>query len=220
MSIIKAIIFDMDGTLVDSLQGIAVAMNRVLRRRGYSRHPRAVYREFVGSGIEMLVRRALAQYPVDADELAAITAELRDEYSRTWRKSGNLYDGLAAVLDQLTAANIRMAILSNKPQHFTEEFRTHFLARWVFNPVRGAQPDQPRKPDPYSARDIADQLRLAPDQILFVGDSGIDMETAVGAGMVAVGVSWGFRSRKELLESGADYIIDRPGELLAIIATK
>ncbi|MBC8399908.1 MAG: HAD family hydrolase [Candidatus Marinimicrobia bacterium] len=215
--VIKALIFDMDGTLVNSLSGIVQAMNRILLKAGFPTHSEKAYLGFVGAGIETLVTRSLPQNQRTPEQIFSSVLDLRREYSSTWRNSGSLYDQIPQLLDSLTASGLTMAILSNKPHDFTEQFTEYFLARWKFNPVQGAEIGKPKKPDPESALMIANNLNLSPSQIMIIGDSGIDMETACNAGIIPVGVSWGYRSVKELKTAGAKFIIDNPSDLLNLI---
>jgi len=207
----------MDGTLVNSLSGIVQAMNRILLNAGFPTHSEKAYLGFVGAGIDTLVTRSLPRNKRTPEQIYSIVLDLRREYSSTWRNSGSLYDRIPQLLDSLTVSGLAMAVLSNKPHDFTVQFTEYFLARWKFSPVQGAEIGKPKKPDPESALMIANNLNLSPDQIMIIGDSGIDMETACNAGMIPVGVSWGYRSIEELKTAGAKFIIDNPNDLLKLI---
>ena len=207
----------MDGTLINSLAGIAHAMNQVLQKSGFPTHREEAYREFIGAGIDVLVTRALPQADRCTSVINESVVEMRRIYASTWPKTGGLFPGIATMLDKLVARSLERAILSNKPHDFTLQFAEHYLDRWDFCPIYGMEADRPKKPDPAAGLQIANELKLRPDQIIFVGDSGIDMETALRAGMHPVGVSWGYRSASELKSSGASYIINQPEELLVTI---
>ncbi len=207
----------MDGTLVDSLSGIAQAMNSVLISQGFKLHPVEAYKQFVGEGIEILVERALPPELHVPEKVADFIQLMRREYSRVWRSYGGVYDGLVPVLDELGHL-VKLAILSNKPENYTIEFADHFLSRWEFAPVYGAVPEWPNKPDSGRALKIAKELNLPPEQVAFCGDSNIDIKTGWNAGMTTIGVGWGFRTIAELQAAGADIIAEKPADLLAIVS--
>lgn len=211
----KAVVFDMDGTLLDTLEDLADAMNRVLEARGLPVHPVDAYRFFVGSGARNLVLRTL---PADRQDLVAECLQgFLKEYEANWKVKTHLYDGVADLLDALTARNIPMAVLTNKPQEFAELCMKAFLPAWDFALTLGQMPGVPVKPDPAGPRQVIRHLGVAPEEILYLGDTDVDMRTAVGAGMYPVGVTWGFRTEDELRASGAAVIIDHPMELLDLL---
>ncbi|GAB6112346.1 HAD family hydrolase [Desulfomicrobium salsuginis] len=212
----KAVVFDMDGTLLDTLEDLADAMNRVLEAKGLPVHPVDAYRFFVGSGARNLVLRTL---PADRQDLAAECLQgFLKEYEANWRVKTRLYDGVAELLDVLAARSIPMAVLTNKPQEFAELCMGAFLPDWDFALTLGQMPGVPVKPDPAGPRQVIRHLGVAPEEILYLGDTDVDMHTAVGAGMFPVGVTWGFRPADELRASGAAVVIDHPMELLELLA--
>ncbi|MEE2658399.1 MAG: HAD family hydrolase [Candidatus Latescibacterota bacterium] len=212
---LEAVIFDLDGTLLDTLEDLADSMNAVLSARGYPPHPVEAYRFFVGEGVEMLVRRALLEAEGDRDdEVARCVERMRSEYSSRWADKTRPYDGIDDLLHDLADAGIPKAVLSNKPEDFTLLTVGRLLRGHVFVSVRGQREDTPAKPDPAGALAIAEELGLEPAQVLYVGDTATDMQTASRAGMYAVGVSWGFRSVQELVDHGACMIVDRPAQLM------
>jgi phosphoglycolate phosphatase len=213
----RAVIFDLDGTLLDSLEDLADSMNAVLARQAFPVHAVEKYRYFVGDGIAELVRRVL---PVEqrADSLVAENIRwMSAEYEQCWNKKTRPYPGIAELLDALTGAGLNLAVLSNKPDAFTKIMVPALLPGWNFTPILGARPGVPVKPDPQAALEIADQLALLPAEILYLGDTATDMLTANAAGMMAVGVAWGFRTVEELQQSGAKQIIHKPIELLQLL---
>lgn len=211
----KAVVFDMDGTLLDTLEDLADAMNRVLAARGLPVHPVDAYRLFVGSGARNLVLRTL---PADRQDLAAQCLQgFLKEYEANWRCKTRLYDGVAELLDALTARAVPMAVLTNKPQEFAELCMKAFLPAWDFALTLGQMPGVPVKPDPAGPRRVIRHLGVAPGEILYLGDTDVDMRTAVDAGMFPVGVTWGFRAADELRASGAAVLIDHPMELLELL---
>jgi phosphoglycolate phosphatase len=213
----RAVLFDLDGTLVDTLQDIADSTNQALSQFGFPGHDKEAYRYFVGEGRDVLAFRALPEAHRDSEMVSKLVAVINEEYSRRWADCTHPYDGVPEMLDGLTARNIRMAVLSNKATNFTEMTVNSLLSRWRFDAVVGASPSQPNKPDPTSALQIARQLGIDPAGFLYLGDSAIDMQTATSAGMYPVGAVWGFRGREELLEGGAKTLIERPPELLNLL---
>lgn len=213
----KGVLFDLDGTLLDTLGDLANSMNGVLERRGFPQHERDLYKHFVGDGMEVLVRRALPESHQGEQHVQACLAAMREEYSVRWRETTRPYAGIAELLDALGGRRLSMAILSNKPDDFTREMVGALLAPWRFDAVVGARPGVPKKPDPTMALAIARDLAIPPARILYLGDSGTDMRTAVSAGMFPVGALWGFRGAAELEANGARVLISRPIELLEFL---
>ena len=212
-----AVIFDLDGTLLDTLQDLADAMNSVLKARGWPTHPNKAYRQFVGEGARNLVRRAVPPQQRTDAVIAGFLAEYQAAYRRNWNATTRPYDGIPELLDQLAARRIKMAVLSNKPEAFTHLCVQELLPRWKFEAVVGQIDSLPMKPDPAGPREIARMLDVPAKRFLYVGDSGVDMETAVNAGMFPVGALWGFRTKQELLKHGARKLVARPQELLTLI---
>jgi phosphoglycolate phosphatase len=213
----RALLFDLDGTLLDTLGDLANSMNAVLEGRGLPRHEKDAYKQFVGDGMEMLVRRALPESHRGEQLVEACLLAMRNEYSGRWPETTRPYVGIAELLDALRVRRLRMAILSNKPDDFTREMVTALLTPWRFDAVVGARPEAPKKPDPTVALAIARDLGIPPARILYVGDSGTDMRTAVSAGMFPVGALWGFRAAEELEANGARVLISRPMDLLRFL---
>ena len=213
----KAVIFDLDGTLLDTLEDLADSLNRVLRDKGLPTHPTEAFRYFVGNGAAMLVSRALPPEKRN-DELTADCLEaFRREYSCNWNMKTKPYNGVPELLHALTAKHIEMAVLTNKPQHFAELCIQEFLSVWKFAAILGQRDGVPMKPDPAGPREIVRCLDIPSQEFLYLGDSDVDMRTAVHANMFPVGAMWGFRSEKELRESGAVEVIGRPTELLKFV---
>lgn len=212
---LKAVIFDLDGTLLDTLQDIANAANTVLANNGFPIHQIDDYRRFIGSGINKLISRALPRDKQNPETVVALAEEFRAEYGRHWNVTTRVYSGVPEMLDGLKVRRIRLAVLSNKPHDFTQQCVDSLLHGWTFKAVMGYNDKIPPKPDPNGAIQIASKLNLPPSRILVLGDSDIDMKTAIAAGMFPVGALWGFRSREELLENGAKAVLQRPQDILA-----
>ncbi len=212
-----AVIFDLDGTLLDTIEDLADSMNAALQGEGHAVHAIDAYRYFVGDGIENLVRRALPESARDEESVNRGKAAMEAEYNKRWNAKSRPYTGVPELLDELTRRQIPTAILSNKPEPFTILAVNELLSPWTFFPIRGARPDTPRKPDPTGALVVAEELGVEPAKCLYLGDTDTDMKTAVGAGMYALGATWGFRLGEELLRTGAQTLLDEPMELLELL---
>jgi phosphoglycolate phosphatase len=210
----KAVIFDLDGTLLDTLEDLADAMNAVLQNNRLPVHDVAAYRYFIGDGIDMLVRRALPFEIADEQALERFIREMKSEYAVRWTQKTRLYPGILDVLGAFSAAGFELAVFSNKPDEATQHIVQAFLPGFPFRLVIGATSGKPKKPDPTVALEIADRLRIAPARFIYVGDTAIDMRTAVAAGMFPVGVLWGFRPAEELIAAGAELLVSKPASLL------
>ncbi|MBW1918026.1 MAG: HAD family hydrolase [Deltaproteobacteria bacterium] len=213
----KAVMFDLDGTLLDTLQDLADSMNSVLDHFGFPIHQVEAYKYFVGGGMENLARRALPEDQRDEVTVAQCFAALMADYNQRWTKHTHTYPGVPELLDALTTAGLRMAILSNKPDDFSKKCVARVLPGWHFEKVVGVRPGGPIKPDPAAALEIASDLGLPPAEFLYLGDTGTDMQTAAAAGMFPVGALWGFRTAEELTRSGARVLIARPTDLLELL---
>jgi phosphoglycolate phosphatase len=213
----KAVIFDLDGTLLDTLEDIADAMNSVLAEDGFPTHALESYRTFVGDGVRTLARRTLPETQRDEKSVDRFTARMRAAYARNWNAKTTPYPGVPEMLDAIAERDLKIAILSNKPDDFTRLCVEELLPKWRFDVVAGHRDGIPLKPEPGGAVAVASQLGFPPAEILYVGDSGMDMQTAVGAGMTPVGVLWGFRSRKELLDAGAAALAVVPSDVVSFL---
>ncbi|MCX6584617.1 MAG: HAD family hydrolase [Candidatus Aminicenantes bacterium] len=212
-----AVIFDLDGTLLNSLEGIADAMNKLLRQLGYPTHPLEAYKYFVGEGIVQLLKLTVPVEKLNHHSMEQLVKEYRAIYETTWPQKTVVYEGVPEMLDALSATKIKLAVLSNKSHEFAGRMAAALLPRWKFEAVKGLRPGEPRKPDPASALQIAGITGVDPANTIFMGDSGVDMQTASRAQMYGVGVLWGFRQAEELLANGARQLIRRPMELLKIV---
>ena len=210
----RAVLFDLDGTLLDSIDDLADSVNSVMARFGFPVHEVAAYRYFVGDGVEALARRALPQDCRDEATVASCVAAMREEYSKRWSCKTHPYEGVPGLLSALAAADIRMAVLSNKPDDFAKKVVAELLPHWRFDIVDGVSASVPTKPDPAGAIRIAEVLKIAPREFLYLGDTDTDMKTAVAAGMYPVGALWGFRTARELMANGARALVMRPTDVL------
>jgi phosphoglycolate phosphatase len=215
----RAVLFDLDGTLLNTLQDLADSVNNVLARSGFPKREVQAYKYFVGSGMRNTVFMALPEDCRDRVTLDRLYAQMEDEYSKNWVKHTGPYPGIPGLLDALYLHGMKMAILTNKPQGPAEEMISVLLAQWRFDVIVGAKPSIPLKPNPEGALQIATQMKLRPDEFVYLGDSGIDMKTAIAANMYAVGALWGFRTKDELISSGAKKLIEQPSDLLELFVS-
>jgi len=211
----KAFLFDLDGTLIDSLADIAESVNLMLDARGYPRREQELFRQMVGDGMDRLVERALPVHARDADTIRACVEEYRANYELQWQRRTRPYNGIVDLLDALRNRGLKLGVISNKAHRFTVPMTEHFFGRETFDIILGARPEVPHKPAPDAAHEVASLWQLPTLEIAYVGDSGIDMSFAKNSGMKAIGVRWGFRGEKELQEHGADLLISHPCELAA-----
>lgn len=220
----RAIVFDLDGTLLDTLEDLGLSVNAVLKEHGYPEHSLQAYRYFIGDGIEALVKRALP--PTEAEKLGreqlhGLVEAAREEYRRRWADHTRVYPEIPELLDFLEERKIPKAIFSNKPHEFTVLTVQQLLGSWHFAEVQGAAAGLPRKPDPAGLLAIARELGVEPRQVVYLGDSRVDMQAATAAGMYPVGALWGFRDAAELKDGGAKMLARSPLQLtkLFMVAT-
>jgi phosphoglycolate phosphatase len=216
----SCVLFDLDGTLVDTIADIAAAMNYALVKYGYPAHDEAAYRHIVGKGIRRLAYDALPE-TVKNDSLAAIVAgEALRYYAEHPADYAKAYPGVATVISELKRQKVKTAVLSNKPDEIAQMVIAKLFNAELFDCVTGERPGMARKPDPESSWELLAVMDRTPRQTMFVGDSEIDMETAQNIGCLPVGVSWGFRSPDIIEKAGAAFIINRPEEILQIVFGK
>ena len=213
----RAVLFDLDGTLLDTLRDLADAANHVLAGSGFPQHEVEDYRYFVGNGIKVLASRALPEDMRNGKNSEKTASLIEKEYSRRWAKHTVPYPGIPELLDTLVASGTRIAILSNKPQKSADIMVAKLLSRWHFEIVAGERPGIPLKPDPSAALQIAGEMKILPGEFLYLGDSATDMQTALAAKMYPVGALWGFRTAEELKAGGAKALIKEPMELMQFL---
>ena len=213
----RAVLFDLDGTLLDTIEDIAFSLNSVLERHGYPTHTVDECRLLVGYGMQELVRSSLPEEAHAEPVLMRMQAEMKQAYAEHWKDRSMAFDGIGRLLDAIGEMHLKRAILSNKPDGFTRLCADELLAGWSFDVVMGHHDGIAHKPDPQGALLIAGMLGVEPAQVLYVGDSGTDMKTAVAAGMYPVGVLWGYRDEEELLADGAEAVVEKPEEIIEIL---
>jgi len=213
----EGVIFDLDGTLVNSLDDIADSMNAVLQQHHFPAHPNEDYKLFIGNGLRNLVRTVLPEaYRTDEELVSKCLASMIGLYNDNCLNKTKPYAGIPELLDALVSPGIRLAILSNKNDALTKKIVQALLPRWNFEYVVGLTTEALKKPNPAEALRISREMGIAPEKMFYAGDSGTDMQTAANAGMYAVGVLWGFRSKEELLSNGAKVVVEYPEDLVRI----
>lgn len=216
---IRLVIFDLDGTLLNTIGDLADATNHALRCCGYPTHPIPEYNMFVGNGIAKLFERALPEIERTPENVERMR-ELFIPYYTLHNTAHTLpYEGIPQLLAELQRDGVSLAVASNKYQEGTEKLVAHFFPHIRFCAVLGQREGVPVKPDPTIVYDILQACPVAKDEVLYIGDSGVDMCTAAAAGVTSVGVTWGFRTREELRTHGATHIVDTTAEILAIYRT-
>jgi len=210
----RGVIFDLDGTLVDTIEDIAVSMNRALKLRGFPEIPAEAYKEKVGSGVRNIAFLSLPADARDEETVIQVAADSARFYAEIPMAFSRPYPGIPELISELGRKKIKMAVLSNKPDPVTQKVMAGLFPPGAFICVQGEISGKPRKPDPSSVWEMLVGMDLAPSDVIFAGDSDTDMKTAISAGCFPLGVSWGYRSRETILEAGARRIIEAPEELL------
>lgn len=215
---VEGFIFDLDGTLLDTLDDIVDAGNSVLSQLGITPVDKEHYREFIGDGVNELFRKLLEYRKALSEENLQICVSLMKEaYSKNYLNKTRPYDGIYEMLDYLSRNNYKLSILSNKQHSFTNELVKHFFSNFKFVVVRGIESSEDRKPNPRLAIEIANTMGIPPQKIMFVGDSINDIITARTCEMIPVGVSWGFKSYEEILSYKPSYILNNPMDIIRIL---
>lgn len=214
----KACIFDLDGTLTDTLESLTYSVNATLREIGLSQITDEQCKAFVGSGARKLIERSLK---AAGDPELLHVEKAMEVYGRIFKENCTYrvapYEGIVEMLDTLKALGVRLAVLSNKPHLQTKDVVATFFGTDTFACVQGQQEGIPRKPDPTAVFMIAKELNVTSDECLYIGDSDVDVQTGNGAGVTTIGVTWGFRSKEVLKENGAAYIVDKAEEIISIV---
>lgn len=212
----KAIVFDLDGTLVDTLYDLADAVNEGLKQAGLPTHDINEYRYFVGNGRDKLVQRAMGGYYDEAK--ADIVRDTFDSYyAEHCNDNVRAYDGCTEMLSKLSASGIKTAVLSNKPDEFVLSILKNVYPDHSFTAAWGKRAQFPTKPDPAAFKALLEELGAAPEDCLYIGDSDVDVYTARNANVDMLGVEWGFRGKEELLSAGAEKVVSTAAEILEYI---
>lgn len=212
----KLVIFDLDGTLLDTIDDLALSVNHVLQERGFPTHSTEQYKYFVGNGVKKLIERALPAEFCTEEIVASIQKDYFAYYADHGRDNTKPYPGITELLKELSKRGITIAVASNKHHSATVELVEHYFGRNTFCAIFGKRDGFNPKPDPTIVYDIIKECGITTNEVLYVGDSSTDMLTATNASVCSVGVTWGFRTRDELRQHGANHIIDSPLELLKL----
>lgn len=211
----KAVIFDLDGTLVESLPGIASALNLALQEQGRNTYPTETIRTFIGDGSRTLCQRAIPDQP--SEVIDSLEAGFKKYYAEEWKTGTLVFDGVHALFTACQEAGIRLAILSNKPHSFTVDIVRGLFPNTTFDEVMGQQEGITKKPAPDGTLLCIEKLNTSASDTVFVGDSTIDIETAKAAGTPSIAVTWGYHDQPQLIASGANAIADTMQQLTQLI---
>ncbi len=211
----KLVIFDLDGTLLNSLSDLAEATNFALEKNGFPTHELCKYNYFVGNGVFKLIERALPEDRRDEETLNTVLSDFKEYYAVHSDDTTNVYDGVKETVCALHDKGIKLAVATNKPDEFAKPLIEEIFGG-IFDYVQGSVPELAPKPDPAMALAIMEKLGISPEDALFVGDTNVDIRTGKSAGIETVGCLWGYRTREELEEAGASRIIAKPEELIGL----
>lgn len=214
---IKLVIFDLDGTLVDSISDIALSCNKALRKNGLSEYPMEDYKQFVGSGVKKLIERVIEKNSYDRTLIAKVFDDFMLFYKANMIEMSKPYIGIIEMLRKLRDRNIMLGVASNKFDSGTKMVVKTLFNEFEFKAVFGQRENIPPKPSAHTILEIMRICKVNNDECLYVGDSDVDMKTANNAMLRSIGVTWGFRTKQELIENGATYIVDKPNEIIDIL---
>ncbi len=214
----EGVLFDLDGTLINSLEDLADSMNTVLKNNHFPTHETEAYRQFIGNGLRNLTRTVLPEsYRKDEELVNRCLASMVEIYNRNCMNKTRPYEGIPSLLDELSSRGLKLAVLSNKNDEMTRRIVRTLFPEGKFECIAGLTTEALKKPNPAEALRISRELDISPAKMLYVGDSGTDMQTANNAGMHAAGVLWGFRTKEEILLNGAKVVVNEPAELLKLL---
>lgn len=212
----KTIIFDLDGTLLDTLADLAASANHTIEKMGYPTHPLESYRYFVGNGVPKLLERCLPEDKRSEENILTARELFSGYYNVHFADKTKPYEGVPELLGSLKKSGVKMAVASNKSDEFTQSIVKKFFGD-IFDMVQGGKADVPKKPAPDIAFGIMERLGAVSENTYFAGDSNVDMYTAKNAGLTAIGCLWGFRTKEELVDGGADFLAEKPSDIYDII---
>lgn len=216
IKMVRLCIFDLDGTLLDTIQDLAVSSNVALEKHGLPIHPVEQYKRFVGNGIPKLIERA-SGYSADSTVYQAVYQDFMEYYNEHSTDYTQVYPGILSVLNQLSGREILTAVLSNKADLFVKELVKRFFPDFSFRMVLGKRSSFPVKPDPKSLNFLVQSCEVEKKDCIYIGDSDVDVQTAHNAGIPCIGAEWGFRGREELSRAGADYLAENPFDILRMV---
>ncbi len=215
-SVVRCCIFDLDGTLLNTLDDLAASCNHALAQYGYDGHDVQTYRYFVGNGVDKLIRRAIS-VDVSPEQKQAVKRAFSEHYAKHFLDLTKPYDGIESVLRVLKLGNIRTCVVSNKPHAFSTELISGIFGTKFFDIIIGASDDLPKKPSPDGVLQCIERLSVSKQDCVYIGDSDIDIMTAKNAGIRSIGAAWGFRGKAELVAAGADDIAETPKDIASLL---
>ena len=214
----KIFIFDLDGTILDTVHTIAYYVNDALKHFGFPENETDAYKYFAGNGATNLIHRALAAHGLDTEEnFNKVFPYYMENYNKNTLYKTEHFPNMPETLKALKEKGIKIAVVSNKPDSTVQPLLPHFFEDGLFDIAFGARENVPLKPNPSAVNEVLDLYGLTPEDAVYVGDTGTDMQTGKNAGIFTVGVLWGFRDEKELLEFGADVLISKAEDLLLYV---
>jgi len=213
---IKAVIFDLDGTLLDTCNDLANAVNFALNKNGFPTHNPEMFKIFTGDGTDVMITRALPENRRDIETLKKVREDYFEFYNAHSGEFTRPYEGIPELLESLKERGIMLAVTSNKIEFMTQSVIKHYFGD-TFDFVIGQSENVPPKPNPLMVFKAMKNLGVEPSECLYVGDTGVDAKTGKNAGIFTVGVLWGFRAREELIENGADSVVDKPCQILEFL---
>lgn len=212
----KLCVFDLDGTLVNSLEDLAYCTNIALEKFGLEKQPLDRFNKFVGDGVPMLIKRAMGDNFTE-DLHKSLISEFNEQYKLHYADKTMPYSGVVDLLKTLIDNDVKIAVLSNKPDNFTKKIVSTIFKSITFSKVQGKLEGIPKKPDPTALNNLITEYSICKEETLYIGDSNVDVYTANNAGVKVCGVTWGFRGKNELKAAGADYIVDKANEIEKIV---
>lgn len=216
----KLAIFDLDGTLVNSIEDLANAANKALKECGFPTHSLEKYYYFVGNGVKNLIERALPENSKSEENFVKVQTLFAENYAKDYITKTYIYDGILELLQEFKKLEIKLAVASNKPDDFTKKIINEIFPNGLFDLVRGNTKGVPHKPHPQIVENIMSQISIDKKDCIFIGDTNIDIQTGKNAGLKTCGCLWGFREIEELQNAGADFIVSHPLEILKHINFK
>lgn len=213
----KLVIFDLDGTLLDTKEDLIESINYTLKKFGYQQEEPSVYLDLVGKGIKAVIEHALPEPVRTKEEIARLKSQFECYYSAHMMRLTKPYPGVIELLTELRHRGVVLAVVSNKAQEEARELIRHYFKSGTFDVVLGQREGEPMKPNPAIVNEILGTTGMDEKDALYVGDSTVDIETAHKAGIISVAVTWGFFTRQELKKYGADYVVDNPADVLKLI---
>ncbi len=216
MSQIKVILFDLDGTINDTVTDLATSVNYALTKNGLPTHPVDAYKMFAGNGMRVMVQRAMPEGMKEGDLFEQVVRDYADYYADHSMDNTAPYEGIRELLAELRNRGYMIAVVTNKPDEQAKPLLNQMFPS-TFDVIIGQTDGTPAKPDPAMPIAAMKELGVTADECVFVGDSGVDIMTGINSGAYPVGVLWGFRGSEELLDAGAKELIDKPCQLLEVL---